>query len=98
MCIVFTVLLKVNVVVGGIPVNTETYSNLGGDYDMRVNNNIRRIIPAVMLQVVILLVTDCQAGRTGWQDSSEDTHHPNHLQHLQQYRILAEPSHQIEVR
>ena len=49
----------------------------------------------VLLQVVLLWVSDCQAGRAGWEDSSEDLHH---LQHPQQHRILAEPSHQIEVR
>ena len=52
----------------------------------------------VVLQVVILWVSDCQAGRAGWEDSSEDLHHLHHLQHPQQHIILAEPSHQIEVR
>ena len=52
----------------------------------------------VVLQVVILWVSDCQGGRAGWEDSSEDLHHLHHLHHLQQHRILAEPSHQIEVR
>ena len=55
----------------------------------------------VVLQVVILWLSDSQAGRAGWEDSSEDLHHLHHLHHLQQYhpyRLLPQPSHQIEVR
>ena len=43
-------------------------------------------------------MSNSQGGRAGWEDSSEDLHHLHHLHHLQQHRILAEPSHQIEVR
>merc|ERR550539_123035 len=50
-----------------------------------------------LLLVVSLWVTDSQGGRAGWEDSSEDLL-LQHLHYLQQHRILAEPSHQIEIR
>ena len=63
-----------------------------GDFDLR---------SCSMFQVVILVVSDTQGGRRGWEDSSEDLQYLQHLyslHHLHRDRILASPSQQMEVR